>query len=135
MSFSYFDSIPTDLSCYTDYNHSISCMWNSTHEHQDSACTLEAVRQHRYDKSARAGRSRAPFAARKADHGMFHRNKINSSCQLRSEDPSSPVHKTCTLPFKYKYTVSHRGSDPFQLSEILFRENLRRFSDAFVAWS
>ncbi|XP_056880735.1 uncharacterized protein LOC130521113 [Takifugu flavidus] len=68
-----------DLSCYNDFNNTINCVWNSTHEHQDDVCTIEAVRPH-------------------------ENNYYNSSCQLHPVDLSRPKQKNCTMFFrKYQF--------------------------------
>ncbi|TWW53426.1 hypothetical protein D4764_0256290 [Takifugu flavidus] len=67
--------LPENLSCYNDFNNTINCVWNSTHEHQDDVCTIEAVRPH-------------------------ENNYYNSSCQTHPVDLSRPKQKNCTMFFK-----------------------------------
>uniref|UniRef100_A0A3B5KAV2 Interleukin-2 receptor subunit beta N-terminal domain-containing protein n=1 Tax=Takifugu rubripes TaxID=31033 RepID=A0A3B5KAV2_TAKRU len=76
--------LPENLSCYNDFNNTINCVWNSTHEHQDDVCTIEAVRPH-------------------------EDNYYNSSCQLHPVDLSRPKQKNCTMFFKkYQFVETQK---------------------------
>nr|XP_046229174.1 uncharacterized protein LOC124050547 [Scatophagus argus]XP_046229181.1 uncharacterized protein LOC124050547 [Scatophagus argus] len=75
-----------NIICYTDYNHTISCVWNSTHgsDRGDTECTLHA-------KSLNIG------------YGY------NSSCKLEPVDIYRPMMKKCSMTFKTKWIVSFQS--------------------------
>ncbi|XP_058495585.1 uncharacterized protein LOC131466408 [Solea solea] len=83
-------ALPTDLTCYTDYNTTINCAWNITKEsnHRDAACTLLST--HKYKK----------------------KTVFTASCRMEPADVSNQNIRRCTLDFKAKrrFTVSHNLS-------------------------
>lgn len=101
------NKLPTDLSCYNDYNKTINCVWNSTHEHQDHVCKIDAERPHLYDKLQNCLIWKLWLLYVKLIIMMwfYSKNYYNSSCQLHPVDSSNPRQKNCTLLFK-KYRVS-----------------------------
>ncbi|XP_005939496.1 interleukin-2 receptor subunit beta isoform X2 [Haplochromis burtoni] len=68
--------LPENLTCYTDYNRNITCLWNSTDE---AACTIHAQ-----------------FKSRRLSY--------SASCDLKSVDISRPALKKCSLIFNDTYT-------------------------------
>ncbi|XP_034740503.1 uncharacterized protein LOC117952358 isoform X2 [Etheostoma cragini] len=64
-----------DLSCYTDYNSTITCVWNSTDvfDQPDNVCTIQST-----------GRTKSHI----------------SSCKLEPVDVSRPMPKKCTMNYK-----------------------------------
>ncbi|XP_029135089.2 uncharacterized protein [Labrus bergylta] len=75
--------ILTDLSCYTDYNRTITCEWNSTLE-CDTVCNITAKKMTKY--ISRTGKSNVNMP-------------ISSYC-LKSVDVSRPALKKCLMIFK-----------------------------------
>ncbi|XP_053274748.1 interleukin-2 receptor subunit beta isoform X2 [Pleuronectes platessa] len=80
------DQPDQNLTCHTDYNHSITCVWNSAYEHREALCTLHAKRL--TDNASRA---------------------YNASCNLEPAHVSGPALRKCTLDFKtsYKFQAFH----------------------------
>uniref|UniRef100_A0AAZ1XUQ4 Interleukin-2 receptor subunit beta N-terminal domain-containing protein n=1 Tax=Oreochromis aureus TaxID=47969 RepID=A0AAZ1XUQ4_OREAU len=72
-------SLPQNLSCYTDYNRNITCLWNSRNVSNDTACTIHA--QHNSRKIS-----------------------YSASCHLKPVDVSRPALKKCSLIFEMEYT-------------------------------
>ncbi|XP_076585262.1 uncharacterized protein LOC143319892 [Chaetodon auriga] len=65
------------LTCYSDYNRIITCVWNSTvvADRADAACTIYAERVHHY-------------------------NPYHSSCNLQPIDVSRPAIQKCSMIFR-----------------------------------
>ncbi|KAL3996878.1 plexin B [Sarotherodon galilaeus] len=72
-------SLPQNLTCYTDYNRIITCLWNSRYVSDDTACTIHAQNK----------RLDSPYSA---------------SCNLKSVDISRPALKKCSLIFEMENT-------------------------------
>ncbi|XP_039468927.1 interleukin-2 receptor subunit beta-like isoform X2 [Oreochromis aureus] len=72
-------SLPQNLTCYTDYNKIITCLWNSRYMSDDTACTIHAQYKSRYIS-------------------------YSASCDLKSVDVSRPALKKCSLIFEIEYT-------------------------------
>ncbi|XP_063331206.1 interleukin-2 receptor subunit beta-like [Pelmatolapia mariae] len=71
-------SLPENLTCYTDYNKIITCLWNSKYVSDDTACTI---------------------------HAQFTSSRLSysASCDLKPVDISRPALKTCSLIFEIEY--------------------------------
>ncbi|KAK1887099.1 Interleukin-21 receptor, partial [Dissostichus eleginoides] len=41
-----------NITCSSDYNRTISCVWNSTYDHSDSVCTIEALNKEKRTRKA-----------------------------------------------------------------------------------
>ncbi|XP_028446389.1 uncharacterized protein LOC114563754 isoform X1 [Perca flavescens] len=82
-----FHNSVSDLTCYTDYNSTITCVWNSTYvsDQPDNVCTIQSK-----------GRSK------------FH----SSSCNLEPADVSRPMPKKCVLIYKREgnFVTNHQLS-------------------------
>ncbi|XP_062242954.1 interleukin-2 receptor subunit beta-like [Platichthys flesus] len=74
------DQPDQNLTCHTDYNHSITCVWSSAYEHREALCTLHAKR-----------------LTDKPNHAY------NASCDLEPAHVSGPALRKCTLHFKTSY--------------------------------
>uniref|UniRef100_A0AAZ1XX22 Interleukin-2 receptor subunit beta N-terminal domain-containing protein n=2 Tax=Oreochromis aureus TaxID=47969 RepID=A0AAZ1XX22_OREAU len=72
-------SLPQNLTCYTDYNKIITCLWNSRYMSDGTACTIHAQYKSR-------------------------RLSYSASCDLKPVDVSRPALKKCSLIFKTEYT-------------------------------
>uniref|UniRef100_A0A669BTY9 Interleukin-2 receptor subunit beta-like n=1 Tax=Oreochromis niloticus TaxID=8128 RepID=A0A669BTY9_ORENI len=72
-------SLPQNLTCYTDFNRIITCLWNSRYVSDDTACTIHAQNKC-LDR---------PYSA---------------SCHLKSVDISRPALKKCSLIFEMENT-------------------------------
>ncbi|KAL3996880.1 ATP-dependent DNA helicase PIF1 [Sarotherodon galilaeus] len=64
------------LTCYTDFNRNITCLWNSKYVSDDTACTIDAQ----------------------------YKSRRLSSCHLKPVDVSRPALKKCSLIFEIEYT-------------------------------
>uniref|UniRef100_A0A3Q2VBF8 Interleukin-2 receptor subunit beta-like n=2 Tax=Haplochromis burtoni TaxID=8153 RepID=A0A3Q2VBF8_HAPBU len=71
--------LPENLTCYTDYNRNITCLWNSKYVSDDTACTIHAQYESRYIS-------------------------YSTSCHLKSVDMSRPDLKECSLIFEMEFT-------------------------------
>ncbi|XP_039469880.1 interleukin-2 receptor subunit beta-like [Oreochromis aureus] len=71
--------LPKNLTCYTDYNRNITCLWKSKYVSDDTACTIDA-------------------------HYKSRRLSYSASCHLKPVDVSRPARKKCSLIFKIEYT-------------------------------
>nr|XP_024658645.1 interleukin-2 receptor subunit beta-like [Maylandia zebra]XP_024658646.1 interleukin-2 receptor subunit beta-like [Maylandia zebra] len=71
--------LPENLTCYTDYNRNITCLWNSRYVSDDTECTIHA-------------QYKGPY------------NSYSTSCHLKSVDMSRPDLKECSLIFEMEYT-------------------------------
>ncbi|KAL3996879.1 ubiquitin-conjugating enzyme E2 variant [Sarotherodon galilaeus] len=68
--------LPKNLTCYTDYNRNITCLWNSKYVSDDTACTIDAQ----------------------------YKSRRLASCHLKPVDVSRPALKKCSLIFEIEYT-------------------------------
>uniref|UniRef100_A0AAX7UFM6 Interleukin-2 receptor subunit beta N-terminal domain-containing protein n=1 Tax=Astatotilapia calliptera TaxID=8154 RepID=A0AAX7UFM6_ASTCA len=71
--------LPKNLTCYTDYNRNITCLWNSKYVSDDTACTIHA-------------------------HYKSRCLSYSASCHLKPFDVSRPALKKCSLIFEIEYT-------------------------------
>ncbi|XP_023284805.1 interleukin-2 receptor subunit beta-like isoform X1 [Seriola lalandi dorsalis] len=72
-----------NLTCYNDYNSSITCVWNSAYDHTDAVCTLHAKR-----------------------NISIKTLEYYTSCNLEPVDISRPALKKCSLDFNRRATFS-----------------------------
>ncbi|KAK9540936.1 hypothetical protein VZT92_003353 [Zoarces viviparus] len=75
------DNKLTELTCHSDFDQTITCLWNSTSvsDHPGNVCTIFAERKH-------------------AEYNNYH-----NSCRLEPVDASRPTLKKCLLFFKRSY--------------------------------
>ncbi|XP_075939038.1 uncharacterized protein LOC142940051 isoform X2 [Anarhichas minor] len=74
------DNKLTELTCHSDYDQTITCLWNSTSvsDHPGNVCTILAERKSEF-------------------------TNYRNSCMLEPVDASRPTLKTCLLFFKRRY--------------------------------
>ncbi|CAI5654416.1 unnamed protein product [Oreochromis niloticus] len=70
--------LPKNLTCYSDYNKIITCLWKSKYVSDDTACTIDAQ----------------------------YKSRRLASCDLKPVDVSRPTLKKCSLIFEIEYTLS-----------------------------